>query len=71
MPQEGILRYFTVCMGILTPMGSGLERILSKVGFRWIRVDSWTPELESANPGAVHHDLPCQSNSRANLLKLC
>ena len=28
---------------------SGFGRIRSRIGFRWIRVDFWTPESESAN----------------------
>ena len=34
---------------------SGLGRIRSRVRFGWIRVDSWTLELESADPAC-----PCQ-----------
>ena len=33
-----------------TEMDSGGGRIGLRVGFGWIRVDHWTPKLESANP---------------------
>ena len=39
-------------------MDSGFGRIRSRVGFGWIQADSWTPEMESANPaGALPLDV--------------
>jgi hypothetical protein len=48
--------FFGVCCSLYghfdpTEMASGYGRMSLRVGFWWIRADSWTPEMESANPG--------------------